>query len=85
MPAIPVGTAAEKLLRSDLLRSSWMFAIGALDAYFCEAYTDLVAATVSSKKRQLTTDLPDWFSEIKFPIRRVLEEYIGDGVWPPRT
>jgi hypothetical protein len=31
---LPTGSDAERLLRSDLLRSSWMFAIGALDAYF---------------------------------------------------
>jgi hypothetical protein len=30
---LPKLSDAEKLLRSDLLRSSWMFAIGALDAY----------------------------------------------------
>jgi hypothetical protein len=71
----PTGTGAEKLLRSDLLRSSWMFAIGALDAYFCDAYTDLVAVTVSSKIRQTNIVLPDWFYEIKFPIRAILEDY----------
>jgi hypothetical protein len=32
------------VLRSDLFRSAWMFALGALDAYFCDAYTDIVAA-----------------------------------------
>lgn len=73
--ALPTGTSAEQLLRSDLLRSSWMFAIGALDAYFCDAYTDLVAVTVSSKSRQNTITLPDWFCDIKFPIRAILEEY----------
>lgn len=72
---LPVGTAAEQLLRSDLLRSAWMFAIGALDAYFCDAYTDLVAAAVSSKSRQPAINLPEWFYDIKFPIRAILEEY----------
>jgi hypothetical protein len=72
---LPIGTEADQLLRSDLLRSSWMFAIGALDAYFCDAYTDLVAVTVSSKSRQPAINLPDWFYEIKFPIRAILEDY----------
>ena len=31
-----------------------MFAVGALDAYFCDAYTDVIAATIISKSRQLT-------------------------------
>jgi hypothetical protein len=33
---LPHATHTEQLLRSDLLRSAWMFAVGALDAYFCE-------------------------------------------------
>jgi hypothetical protein len=42
--SLPRGTAAEQLLRSDLLRSDWMFGVGALDAYFCDAYTDSVSS-----------------------------------------
>ena len=49
--SLPTATASHRLLRSDVLRSAWMFAVGALDAYYCDAYTDLVAASVSSKSR----------------------------------
>ncbi len=70
---------AEQLLRSDLLRSSWMFAVGAMDAYFCDAYTDLIAATASSKTRQPAVTLPKWVYEIKIPIRAVLEEYDNEN------
>ncbi len=52
-----------------------MFAVGALDAYFCDAYTDVVAATANSKSRQTTITLPEWVYDIKFPIRAVLKEY----------
>lgn len=52
-----------------------MFAVGALDAYFCDAYTDVVAATASSKSRQPAIVLPEWVYDIKFPIRAVLEDY----------
>ena len=72
---LPIATAAEQTLRSDLLRSAWMFAVGALDAYFCDAYTDVVAASVSSKSRQNSMTLPAFVSSIKFPIRAILEEY----------
>ncbi len=72
---LPRTDAAEQLLRSDLLRSAWMFAVGAMDAYFCDAYTDLVAATASSKSRQPAITLPEWAYDIKIPIRAVLEEY----------
>ena len=69
---LPRGSAAEQLLRSDLLRGAWMFAVGGLDAYFCDAYTDLIAATISSKSRQPAIVLPEYFYEIKFPIRAML-------------
>jgi hypothetical protein len=72
---LPRTNTAEGLLRSDLLRSAWMFAVGAMDAYFCDAYTDVVAATASSKSRQPAITLPEWAYDIKVPIRAVLEEY----------
>ncbi|WP_406699507.1 hypothetical protein V5E97_11645 [Singulisphaera sp. Ch08] len=72
---LPHTNAAEQLLRSDLLRSSWMFAVGAMDAYFCDAYTDVVAAMAISKSRQAAITLPEWAYDIKIPIRAVLEHY----------
>jgi len=75
-------TPAESMLRSDLLRSAWMFAVGAIDAYFSDAYADIVAATALSKQRQSSITLPDSIQEIKVPIRAVLETYEGrDWRW----
>jgi len=76
---MPAGTAAAKLLRSDLLRSGWMFAVGALDAYFCDAYSDVVAATIISKNREPSITLPDFFYDIRFPVRAILEPYENDN------
>ena len=72
---LPPTSDTEHPLRSDLLRSAWMFAVGALDAYFCDAYTHLVAATANSKSRQPTINLPQWAYDIKLPLRAILEEY----------
>ena len=72
---LPHATDEEKRLKSDLLRSAWMFAVGALDAYFCDAYTDVIAAMAISKSRQATVSLPEWAYDIKFPLRAVIEEY----------
>jgi hypothetical protein len=77
--ALPQATPAEKRLRSDLLRSAWMFAVGALDAYFCDAYTDIIAATASSKSRQPGISLPEWVYDIKLPLRAVLEDYNNEN------
>ena len=76
---LPIGSDAENLLRSDLLRSSWMFAIGALDAYFCDAYTDVVAATLASKCRQPAIVLPEFVEDIMLPARAVLAEYTKEN------
>jgi hypothetical protein len=76
---LPTGSDAEKLLRSDLLRSSWMFAVGALDAFFCDAYTDVVAATLASKCRQPAVNLPDFVEDILLPARAVLAEYTNEN------
>jgi hypothetical protein len=78
---LPNGTAAEQLLRGDLLRSAWMFAVGALDAYFCDAYTDIVAAAVIAKSRHPALVLPEFFYEIRFLIRAILEPYTNNVNW----
>jgi hypothetical protein len=72
---LPQASDAERLVRSDMLRSAWMFAVGALDAYFCDAYTDIIAAMANSKSRQPAIELPEWAYDIKFPLRAVLEKY----------
>jgi predicted secreted protein len=76
---LSIAIPADRLLRSDLLRSAWMFAVGALDAYFCDAYTDIIAATASSKSRQPAIALPEWVYEVKFPLRAILEEYSNEN------
>ena len=78
---LSTGTPAEQLLPSDLLRSGWMFAVGGLDAYYCDAYTDVVAAAIISKNRHPAMVLPGFFYEIKFPIRAILEQYTNNQNW----
>jgi hypothetical protein len=76
---LPETSRAEQLLRSDFFRSAWLFAVGALDAYFCDAYTDIVAAALSSKSRQAASKLPEFFYAIKLPVRAILEEYTNEN------
>jgi hypothetical protein len=76
-----LGTAAERLLQGDLRRSAWMFGVGALDAYFCDAYTDIVAATIIAKSRYPALVLPEFFHDIRFPVRSILEPYTNNVNW----
>lgn len=78
---MPQSTQAERLLRSDLLRAGWMFTVAGLDAYFCDAYTDLVAATIIAKSNHTGMVLPEFFHEVKFPIRAILEPYTNKTNW----
>jgi hypothetical protein len=58
-----------------------MFAVGALDAYFCDAYTDIVAAAIIAKSRHPAMTLPDFFYDIEFPVRAILEPYANNVNW----
>lgn len=75
------GLSANSLVRDDLLRLGWMYAVGALDAYFCDAYTDIVAATIIAKSRHAGLVLPEFFQDIRFPIRAILEPYTNNVNW----
>jgi hypothetical protein len=78
---LPHGAPADQLLRTDLWRSAWMFGVGALDAYFCDAYTDVVAATIIAKSRHAALVLPEFFHDIRFPVRAILEPYANNLNW----
>ncbi|MGE0769292.1 MAG: hypothetical protein AB7L90_22850 [Hyphomicrobiaceae bacterium] len=78
---LPSGTPAEKTLRDDLLRGAWMFAVGALDAYFCDLYTDLLASVLMSKERQPTIVLPGAFLRTEVPLEAVYADYAQRQNW----
>ena len=61
--------------------SAAMRKLSAMDAYFCDAYTDIVAATIISKSRHAAANLPDFFYDIRFPIRAILEPYVNNENW----
>lgn len=56
----------------DVLRAAWMMGVGALDAYFSDAYADLVARTLRAKERQPTIEIPDRLNTLKIPVLAVL-------------
>ena len=58
-----------------------MFAVGAFDAYFSDAYTDVVAAAIIAKTRFAAMALPNFFYDIRFPVRAILEPYAANVNW----
>ena len=63
---------ADGMLKGDLLRSSWMIGIGAADAFYCDAYADLVSRTLRAKTFQRSGRLPDRLGGLRVPVVAVL-------------
>lgn len=66
-------------LRRDIFRASWMTAVGAFDAYFCDAYGDLLARTFRAKMAQPGVELPKKMKNITVPIPIVLTNDLSGG------
>lgn len=78
---MPDGTEDKAMLRSDILRSAWMFTVGALDAYFCDAYTWVVGGTLIAKDREKSIVLPNKLLDISLPVAAYLEHYQSRQRW----
>lgn len=61
-------------LQHDILRASWMMAVGASDAYFCDAYGDLLARTLRAKGIQPAVTFPERLNNLKVPVKAVLRD-----------
>jgi len=78
---LPATNNAERLIRDDVLRSARMFAVGAMDAYFCDAYVSMLARTLRGKQRQATVNLPTFIRSIRIPIGSILASYTSRPSW----
>lgn len=78
---LPSGQARSKLLRDDLLRSAWMFAIGAMDAYFCDAYIEVLVKSIRAKSEQDSVELRKFVAQIEVPVGAVLADYNERSDW----
>ncbi|MBS7422324.1 hypothetical protein KIE16_04925 [Pseudomonas syringae] len=70
-------TCNESVLRDDVMRASWMMAVGACDAYFSDAYADLIARTLNAKDLQPAVELPDRLNKLKVPVIAVIRKTSG--------
>lgn len=71
-PALPEGT-----LRDDILRSAWMMASGASDAYFCDAYADLLSRVLRAKELQPKLKLTSKLSSLRIPVATLVGQSNG--------
>ncbi|EDY84177.1 hypothetical protein VDG1235_3807 [Verrucomicrobiia bacterium DG1235] len=68
-----------KSLQGDLLRSSFMFSVGALDAFFCDAFGDLVSRTLSALEKEPIATIMDNFENLSVPAVVLLKNAPTDG------
>lgn len=69
----------EGRVKGDILRASWMMAVGSLDAYFCDAYGDLLARTFRAKRNQPAVELPKKMKNVTVPIPVILDNDLSGG------
>jgi hypothetical protein len=80
MHAHAVGLA-HGVLRDDILRGAWMMAVGACDAYFSDAYADLVSRAIRAKELQSAVHIPDRLNNLMVPVTAVLRQANGGWRW----
>lgn len=75
-------------VRDDMLRAAWMMGVGALDAYFSDAYASLLACTLIACKRQplhrLTgraIEIPDSILSTQLPASIHFKKYQTRDNW----
>lgn len=69
------------VLKGDILRSSWMMGVGAADAYFCDAYADLISRTLNAKRQQSTVEITGRLARIEVPVIAVIGESNNGWRW----
>jgi hypothetical protein len=72
-------------LKSDLYRSAWMLTVGALDAYFCDAFADILAKILLAKSYQSNIRLNDKINSISLPISTLLSTQNQRSNWKWRV
>lgn len=68
-------------LQGDVLRSAWMMSVGACDAYFSDAYADLISRALRAKDLEPSIDIPDRLSSLKVPVVAVLRHERSGWRW----
>lgn len=58
----------EELLAQDLLRSAVVIAVGAMDAYLCDLYVDLLSSSTQALSDGRIKSLPKSYKNVRLPI-----------------
>jgi hypothetical protein len=75
------NSITEDTLRGDILRSAWMMAVGACDAYFSDAYGDLISRALRAKDLQQQIEIPERLGNLRIPAIAVIRQATDGWRW----
>jgi hypothetical protein len=75
------STIVDASLKDDVLRASWMMAVGACDAYFCDAYADIVSRALRAKALEPRVSIPGRLANLKIPAIAFIRLASGGWRW----
>lgn len=75
------GAIHTEVLADDILRAAWMLGVGATDAYFSDAYADLISRALRAKDLQPAIQIPDRLNNLKVPVTAILRQSTGGWRW----
>lgn len=78
-------TLSASTLKDDIYRASWMIAIGALDAYFCDAFADLLSKILIAKSIDNRIQLTARVRTLKLPINSIINAQSTASNWKWRN
>jgi len=71
---LPVG-----VLQRDIRRSAWMMSVGALDAYFCDAYADTIARVLRAREIQTEIEIPERLQNLRVPVIAIIRSNVNES------
>ena len=69
------------LVGEDVWRAAWMMGVGACDAYFSDAYADLISRALRAKELQPAIAIPDRLNKLKIPVTAILRTSATGWRW----
>src|ERR1017187_3652729 len=69
------------VVQDDIQRAALMMAVGACDAYFSDAYVDLISRALRAKDLEPGIPIPDRLNNLKVPVTAILRQARGGWRW----
>jgi hypothetical protein len=69
------------VVKDDIMRAAIMMCVGASDAYFSDAYTDVISRAIRAKELEPAIQIPDRLNNTRIPVAAILRDANGGWRW----